>query len=102
MGARGLFLYACGAGGMQETGGAGDAEQVIGVRGVDQAAQIGIGDTGDVIGDVLAADESRHSCLVGGQRLLTGLEFAFVAAAGGETGTVVGGHAEGDGGVVNG
>lgn len=102
MGARGGFPYGCGAGGVQETGGAGDAEQVIGLRGVDKAAQVGIGDTGDVIGDVLAADEGGHSRLVGGQRLLTGLVFAFVAATGGETGTLVCGHAEGDGGVVEG
>ena len=81
MSAREWFPHGCGAGGVQETCGAGDAEQVIGVGGVEQAAQVGIGNTGDVIGDVLAADEGRHSRLVGSQRLLTGLEFAFVAAA---------------------
>ena len=85
MSAREWFPHGCGAGGVQETCGAGDAEQVIGVGGVEQAAQVGIGNTGDVIGDVLAADEGRHSRLVGSQRLLTGLEFAFVAAAGGAT-----------------
>src|SRR5271157_341296 len=93
MGDRGGFPYGCGAG---------DAEQVIGVRVVEQASQVGVGDTGDVIGDVLAADEGGHSRLVGGQRLLTGFVFAFVAATGGETSTLVGGHAEGDGGVVEG
>src|SRR5271157_1647064 len=77
MGDRGGFPYGCGAGGVQEAGGAGDAEQVIGVRVVEQASQVGVGDTGDVIGDV-------------------------VAATGGETSTLVGGHAEGDGGVVEG
>lgn len=87
---------------MQETCGAGDTEQVIGVGGIEQAAQVGIGDTGDVIGDVLTADEGRQSRLVGSERLLTGLVFAFVAATGGTTGTFVGGHAEGDGGVVEG
>lgn len=94
MGDRGGFPYGCGACGVQETCGAGDIEQVIGVRVVEQVAQVGIGDTGDEIGDVLAADEGGHSRLVGSQRLLTGFVFAFVAAAGGETGTLVGGHAE--------
>ena len=102
MGTRGGFPYGCGAGGVQETCGASDIEQVIGVRGIDQAAQVGIGDTGDEIGDVLATDEDGHSRFVGSQRLLTGLVFAFVAAAGGKTGTLVGGHAEGDGGEVEG
>ena len=100
MDARGGFPYGCGAGGVQETGGAGDAEQVIGLRVVEQVSQVGIGDTGDEIGDVLAADEGGHSCLVGGQGRLTGVVFAFVAAAGGETSTLVGGHAKGDGGLV--
>ena len=102
MSARGGFPHGGGAGGVQETCGAGDAEQVIGIRGVKQIAQVGIGDTGDVIGDVLAADEGGHSRLVGSQRLLTGLVFAFVTATCGETGTLVGVHAEGDGGVIEG